>query len=307
MNIKNILTSLILIIFISGCSSDHAVEIKKAKVNHVEIAYYTRGEGPPLLMIMGFRGTMSVWDPQLLEILEKHYKLILFDNRGIGLSTDTEGDNTTIPQMAEDALALIKSLGYDRTHVLGWSMGSLIAMHLAVHHPEAIETLILCSATPSTYNKPSTSGAYEKLTSIYTQRSKIIPLIFPTSLEGKEAANAFLKRVVTAILRKSIPEDLSLHLLALERQRNALKLWDNHERLEVFEALSKLKIPTLVAGGQDDILDHEGNVQILSQQIPFSWAASFPSAGHAFLFQDSKLFARLVITFIHATHTRSSP
>ena len=87
----------------------------------IKMAYYTRGEGKPLLMINGYLSTMSLWDPALLERLEKNRQLILFDNRGVGLSSDTEKDNTTIPQMADDAAGLIRKLGYDKVDILAWS------------------------------------------------------------------------------------------------------------------------------------------------------------------------------------------
>ncbi len=64
------------------------------------------------MMINGFISTMSLWDPALLDELPKHHQLILFDNRGVGLSTDTKKNNTTIPQMADDAAGLIKKLDY---------------------------------------------------------------------------------------------------------------------------------------------------------------------------------------------------
>jgi pimeloyl-ACP methyl ester carboxylesterase len=85
--------------------------MKKVRIGEIDIAYYTRGIGKPLVMIMGFRGTMGQWDPALLEELEKYYTLILFDNRGVGFSTDTEKDLTTIQQMAQDTVGLIQALG----------------------------------------------------------------------------------------------------------------------------------------------------------------------------------------------------
>jgi pimeloyl-ACP methyl ester carboxylesterase len=77
-------------------------EIKYAEVNGVKLAYYLRGTGKPLVMINGFLSSMSLLDPALLEDLEKTHTLVLFDNRGVGLSTDTVENNTTVPQMSAD-------------------------------------------------------------------------------------------------------------------------------------------------------------------------------------------------------------
>jgi pimeloyl-ACP methyl ester carboxylesterase len=301
MTFKNVFYLIIISLF-TGCSSQEGFEIKKAKVDDIELAYYIRGHGEPLLMIMGFRGTMGVWDPQLLEILEKHYQLILFDNRGIGFSTDSEEDHTTIPQMANDTLGLIKSLGYDRVHVLGWSMGSMIAMQLAVTHPEVIDTLILCSASPGKQDVPRTTNAFNEMTTVSTDQERQLALLFPTTQEGIEAARAFQKRLMGAVLNKTIPQDISVSPITVERQKNALTQWFDKDSNTAYEALASLKIPTLVAGGIEDALDPVANVQMIARKIPYCWSAYFPEAGHAFLFQEAKTFAELIIIFNKAHH-----
>jgi len=288
----------LMFIFTTGCSSKDHLEIKKAKVNDIEIAYYIRGDGPPLLMIMGFRGTMGIWDPQLLEILEKHYQLIVFDNRGVGLSTDTDEDHTTIPQMSDDTYHLLKTLGYDRVNVLGWSMGSMIAMHLAVTHPEIIDTLTLCSTSPGKDDVRRTTDAYAKLTTINMDRSKLLALLFPTTEDGVKASEEYVKRLTSAVIKRQVPEDLSISSQTIERQKNGISIWFDKESNPIFDALPSLKVPTLVAGGLDDVLDQVANVQLVARKIPFCWTAYFPGAGHAFLFQDSKALAELVTIFI---------
>jgi pimeloyl-ACP methyl ester carboxylesterase len=88
------------------------------------MAYYTRGQGEPLLMINGFLSTMSLWDPLMLDERAKDHQLILFDNRGGALSTDTPQNHTTIQQMADDAAGLARSLGTSKVNVLADSMGA---------------------------------------------------------------------------------------------------------------------------------------------------------------------------------------
>ena len=167
-------------------------EVKKKKIGDVEIAYYTRGSGKPLVMIMGFRGTMAIWDPELLNEMEKKYTLILFDNRGAGLSTDTEKDLTTIPQMADDTFNLIKALGYDKAYVLGWSMGTRIAEQLALAHPEVVEKLILGSPNPGgTFQVARQTDAFQKLTTTKNlTKEEGLSLLFPNTPEGREASSA---------------------------------------------------------------------------------------------------------------------
>src|SRR5262249_57564305 len=106
------------ILFFQGCERSPKAEVKKAKIDDIEIAYYTMGSGEPLIMIMGFRGTMAIWDPALLDILSKKYKLILFDNRGVGFSTDTESNTLTISQIPDATPKFINILVYEHAHSL---------------------------------------------------------------------------------------------------------------------------------------------------------------------------------------------
>ena len=160
---------------LGGCQKHERAEVKLQKIDDIEIAYYTRGSGEPLVMVMGFRATMAMWDPALLEELAKHYKLILLDNRGIGMSTDTPEDQTTITQMAEDTLALITALGYEKVNLLGWSMGSLIAIQLGIAHPEVLNTLILCSPSPGgKYHVMPETDAFARLTGPKLSQTRLL-------------------------------------------------------------------------------------------------------------------------------------
>ncbi|HII07618.1 MAG TPA: alpha/beta hydrolase, partial [Methanotrichaceae archaeon] len=98
--------------------------IQKAQVNDIEIAYKTFGEGEPLVLIMGYGSTMDLWPPRFLDKLSSKYKVIVFDNRGMGYSTAPSG-NFSIEEMADDAAGLLDIREIEQAHVLGWSMGSL--------------------------------------------------------------------------------------------------------------------------------------------------------------------------------------
>ncbi|MFA6916108.1 MAG: alpha/beta hydrolase [Parachlamydiales bacterium] len=295
--ISPLLALLACVVFISGC--DRKLSVHNADVGEVELAYYTRGSGDPLLMIMGFRGTMSYWDPALLELLEKKYTLILFDNRGVGLSSDTEQDMTTIDQMADDTAGLIKALGYSKVHVLGWSMGSRIAIDLSIRYPELVNGLILCSPNPGgQHQSKRTDNDYKVLTAETLSQEEGLSLIFPKTMEGEQASKSFVERITKAVIDGRVPEDINVKAETIIRQVRALQLWDESE--EYYDKLPTIKSPTLVAGGLMDVLDSPENVQTVANRIPFAWAAFFPGAGHDFLSQDYKHFAELVILFLEA-------
>src|ERR1700751_6100290 len=100
------------------------------------------GSGPPLLLIMGMSGTALHWGEPFLEQLRADFDVIAFDNRGVGASTRLDGP-ITIAGMAADARRLLEALEIDSAHVLGISMGGMIAQELALAAPERVRTLTL--------------------------------------------------------------------------------------------------------------------------------------------------------------------
>ncbi len=287
------------VFFLFGCEKSKQVDIGKMNMEGKELAYYVRGQGEPLVMIMGFRGTMGMWDPALLEILEQNYTLILFDNRGVGLSSNISTEALTIGQMAEDTAKLIESLGYKNVNVLGWSMGSRIALELSFKHPELVRSLILCSPNPGGEHQAiRTNDAYAKLTTPNISQTEILSLIFPETQEGKKASAEFVERLTVAVLSRAVPDDLTISTETIQNQVHALKLWNQDNG--IYEKLLDIKIPTLVAGGLADVLDEPKNIQIIASRISFAWTAYFPGAGHNFLSQDYNHFAELVKVFIES-------
>jgi len=296
------LHSLISVLFacMGICSPIHAqfkAEVKTIDVGDIKMAYYVRGEGKPLFMINGFISSMSLWDPALLEELAKHYQLILFDNRGVGLSTDTKENNTTIPQMADDVAGLIKKLGYEKVNILAWSMGARIGQQLLIRHPNLVEKAVLCSANPGGKYEDKTAASVEsKLNNPNIPDMEKIGLVFTDDEKGRLAAKNCLARLKEAVAAGTIPNDFTVSKETLMRQNRARTvLWsDNNDN---FNSLKDIKNLVLLADGRSDIIDLPKNSVIIANQIPFAWTA-FLEGGHAFLFQEYKQFADLVHIFL---------
>lgn len=117
----------------------------KAKVGDIQIYYEEYGEGPPLIMILGLGQDTATWGFQILEF-SKHFRLILLDNRDSGRSSHCSETYTT-ETMACDVLGLMDQLGIGRTHLLGTSMGGMIAQQVALMAPKRVISLILASTT----------------------------------------------------------------------------------------------------------------------------------------------------------------
>jgi len=117
----------------------------KANIGEIQIYYEEYGKGPPLMMILGLGQDITTWGFQISEF-SNHFTLIVFDNRDSGKSSDSPEGYTT-ETMARDAIGLMDYLGIDRVHLLGTSMGGMIAQQVAAIAPERVFSLILASTT----------------------------------------------------------------------------------------------------------------------------------------------------------------
>lgn len=272
-------------------------QVKFINVGDVKLAYYIRGQGKPLLMINGYLSTMSLWDPALLEKLAKNHQLILFDNRGVGLSTDTQTNNTTMQQMADDAAGLIQNLGYKNVDILAWSMGARIGQQLLIRHPALVKKAVLCSANPGgKYADKTDENVEEKLNNPTTTPMEKIGLVFTNDAQGKLAAKNCLARMKAAVAAGVLPNDFKVsHETQLRQNRARTVLWSDDN--DNFNALKDIKNPVLLTDGRNDIIDQPKNSSIMANQIPYSWVAFLPG-GHAFLFQSYDRFADLVDLFL---------
>ncbi len=148
--ISSLILLLVLIVAIHGCVGLDYREEKKpgieedgsVPVGDINVAYRAQGQGEPVVLIMGYGSTMDMWDPHFLENLSSKYRVIVFDNRGMGNTTAPPG-NFSIAQFANDTAGLMTALGIEKAHVLGWSMGSFVAQELAIRHPEKVNKIIL--------------------------------------------------------------------------------------------------------------------------------------------------------------------
>ena len=272
-------------------------KIQYVQVGEVKLAYYVRGKGKPLVMINGFISTMSYWDPLLVEELAKTRQLIIFDNRGVGYSTDTKENKTTIPQMADDAAGLIKALGLKKPDILGWSMGARIAQQLLIRHPDLIGKAVLAAPNPGgSHAVPADKDVEDKLNDPNLPISQKLALIVPPQEGGAKTAMTMMERFEKAAKQGSAPNDFNVSKETTIRQNRArTTLWsaDNDN----FNNLKNIKNPVLVTDGRYDVIDKPINSVIIASQIPFAWLAFF-EGGHAFLFQEHKKFAETVNVFL---------
>lgn len=248
----------------------------KARVNGIDIAYQMRGEGTPLVMIMGLTATMDWWDPALLNALSKTYRVLIFDNRGAGRSLAPEGE-FSIEQFADDTAGLMDALGIESASVLGYSMGGMIAQELALRHPEKVDRLILlatyCGGSESVF------GSKEVLMKLADRSGTVDDLV-----------ERFLTLMFT---RDWIRENRSLlddfkarYLLAPTSDHAAARQFMATVKFDTSGRLGAVCVPTLVACGAEDILIPPDNSRLIAGKIPGARLIEFPGAGHGFMWQN---------------------
>ena len=282
-------------IAVAGCGGSSAprserfeATVEHADADRTQIAWYERGRGPALVMLMGTGSTMSEWDPALLRLLARHQRLILFDYPGVGLSGTWRG--RSFDSLATSTAALMDAIGVERANVLGWSMGGFVAQRLAVDHPERVGHLILAGTNPG--------GSEAVLGTRQAQRidsdpdpsdADILRELYPPDQQAE--GRRFLQRLVTASRSGEIPDDFHVPAATTDRQVAAEDPWLRSNRN--YRQLAGVDARTLAAAGREDPVVPPLNLQRIATRVPDAELRVFDGA-HAFLFSDRRAFAAAV-------------
>lgn len=256
-------------------------------VGDISIGYRVFGSGHPLIMIMGYGSTINLWEAVLIRQLAARYKVILFDNRGMG-NTATGTRDFSIEQFADDTSSFMDALGILRAHVLGWSMGSLIAQEIALRHPAKVNKLILYAAHCDAGMFPPSPEVIQQLTdmtgSVQERGMRFIGVLFPDSWlrnHGERIKEIFFRRM------GNIPEE------NVARQAMAIEAWKGS-----CERLGGILNPSLLISGAEDFLVVPQNAHYLSEKIPDAQLVIIENGGHGLMFQYPDTFCEKVVGFL---------
>lgn len=246
--------------------------MEQAKVGDTLIYYRTTGEGHPLVMIMGLTATLDWWDPSFLERLSERYELLVFDNRGAGRTEAPPGD-VTIPLMATDTAGLMDAVGFERAHVLGISMGGMIAQQLALDYPGKVDRLVLCATF---------CGGQE---TVYAEREVLMKM-----LDRSGTPEQRVRRTTSLLFPDEWLEEnpdyfedfLERFSIAPTTEENAARQFMATVQFNTYDRLPEIENPTLVACGTEDVIIPPENSKILAQRIPDARLVEFEGAGHGF-------------------------
>jgi 3-oxoadipate enol-lactonase len=245
----------------------------------VKLAWERHGEGAPLLLIHGLGYARWGWEP-VVAPLARSFDVLLFDNRGIGESDTPPGPYTTA-ELAADALLVLDEAGVERAHVLGTSLGGMVAQELALAVPERVDRLVLVSTTPGgPQSFPMPEQTVALMTSGATLRQFVENALAP------EAAGELVERILRHRERTAQPFD------AWSAQAAAGATFDALDRVEAIGS------PTLVLHGTEDAVVDSRNTALLALRIPDARVELFPGGGHLFFWEQPERFAEVVTEFL---------
>jgi pimeloyl-ACP methyl ester carboxylesterase len=257
-----------------------------AKVDGTKIYWDEQGRGEPVVMIMGLGWSSNMWH-RTRPVLAVHYRTIAFDNRGAGRSEVPPGPYA-IAQMASDAAAVLDAAGADSAHVVGASMGGMIAQELALQYPKRVRSLVLACTAPG--------GPHAVQADPET-----IQVLFRPEGSPKERAEAVVPYIYDASTpREWIDQDLQVlsewypSLEGYMAQLQGILVWEGYSRLPQITA------PTLVIHGANDRLVPPGNADIIASRVPGAQLIKLSNAGHIFMTDQSKLAHQAILEFLSA-------
>ncbi|HLJ13933.1 MAG TPA: alpha/beta fold hydrolase [Bryobacteraceae bacterium] len=255
------------------------------------IYWEEHGAGEPLLLITGLGYTLQMWH-RTLPAVSRHFRTIVFDNRGVGKSAAPPGPYTIV-EMAADAATVLDAAQVERAHVYGVSMGGMIAQELALQYPGRVRSLVLgCTACGGPHAVRAEQGAIEVLKS-----------------QGKMGIEESLTAAIPYIYypdtpRERIEEDLAIrrenfpHPAAYQAQLQAVLTWKSHERL------SQIQVPTLVIHGESDRLVPAGNGKLIAESIRGAQLTLLPHASHIYSTDQPEAAQETVLSFLLRTIRR---
>ncbi|MFX0059135.1 MAG: alpha/beta fold hydrolase [Candidatus Hodarchaeota archaeon] len=262
----------------------------KVKIDNVNLYYEIHGDGFPLVMIQGLSENIYWWDTPMIEELSKHFKTVIFDNRGVGRSDDLNGD-VTIEIMAADVLGLMDALEIPQAHILGHSMGGMIAQELALKFPEHVKKLILCST--------SCGGSKAEMPSVNTQRllGKLSRKAHTRDLIEEGMPHIFTKKFMDEnpqFIEKKV-DDILMIPTGSTTFKAQMAAW---MRYNSCRKLKSINIATLIVHGKQDILVPPSNARLLVEKVPNAEVVYFDSNAHLIHSEEPDKFIEVLLKFL---------
>lgn len=259
-------------------------------IGRKRIYYETRGQGQPLLLLMGWQGNRTWWPQSLLSRLEKNYLLILMDHRGTGLSKDPLG-LYSIKSLAKDATRVLDDLGLSSAAVLGVSMGGMVAQAMAIHYPERVDKLILTSSSAKIGLIRGLNKEQQQAWLSYLRKRDrglqefIMDLLFSKDCRSDDSHD--IKSFINRSKQQRTPTRTII------KQFMAIQNFDSRRKLKNFRK------PTLVVTGDNDMIIGAHHSHALSEFMPHAKLYLIKGGTHAMLDASAEELSRVYCEFLN--------
>jgi 3-oxoadipate enol-lactonase len=261
----------------------------RVKINGLNMYYEVVGEGPPVVLIAGLASDHLEWALFHVPVLvNAGYRCVLFDNRDAGLTGDSLIDSYSIQQFADDTAELLKQLNVGAAHIVGESMGGMIAQELAIHYPELVRSLsLLCTTGRSEPYLDALRRSWihirRNLTEVDAFQSIGLWLFSKQFYENPALEQAWLEEV------RSNPHPQSVS--GFERQWKAIMTHNALDRLH------RIPAPTHIVAGDEDIIFPLRQSKQMADNIAGSRLTIFPGLAHVAAFERPDKFNPVAIDF----------
>ena len=261
------------------------------QANGQNLYYEIHGEGPPLVLVMGIGYDSSLWTLAQVPVLSTQFQVILVDNRDVGRSSKAI-QPYRLADMADDLAGLLDALGIQRSHLLGLSMGGMIALEFALRHGDRLDGLVLAGTGAA----PGRSAVDPIQVWSWVKANDATGEVFGGQQLVSLFSTAFLRNheavCKTAELLASNPYPMSPE--AYGRQADAYRQFDALDRLAAITA------PTLVVVGEQDLLTPPWIAREVAEAIPDAQFAVIRGDGSSHLvpIECPDQFNRLVLDFL---------
>ena len=249
--------------------------------------------GVPLVLLNHWGAVLDNFDPWIVDGLAINHRVIATDYRGIGASGGKAP--VTIDEMARDAIALIRALGFEKVDLLGFSLGGFVAQDITLKAPDLVRKLILTGTGPAGGKGIDKVGRVSWpliVKGLLTRRDPKFYLFFTSTANGHRAAKAFLER----LKERKANRDKEPTPGAFLRQLKAIKAWGK----QAPQDLGSIRIPVLIANGDNDIMVPTANSIDMARRIPGAQLVIYEDAGHGGIFQNHADFVPKALSFLDA-------
>jgi pimeloyl-ACP methyl ester carboxylesterase len=273
------------------------IEAQNLSIRIAETSFAYRDIGPrvgvPLVLLNHWGAVLDNFDPPIVDGLASKHRVIAIDYRGIGASGGKAP--VTVGEMARDAIALIRALGFEKVDLLGFSLGGFVAQDITLKAPDLVRKLILAGTGPAGGTGIDKVGPVSWpliIKGLLTLRDAKFYLFFTSTASGRQAAKAFLKRLT----ERKADRDKGPTPGAFLRQLKAITAWGR----QAPQDLGSIRIPVLIANGDNDIMVPTANSIDMARRIPGAQLVIYEDAGHGGIFQNHADFVLKALSFLDA-------